>query len=150
MNGMLSYETLDTIADSVNPTLFVVSLLVIGNTVMTKRWRPAGMQVLSMLTGLIIVYGLMFTDNRLKIWPAFGLDYSTHTAVAIVLVAFLTVNAKKLTALWVGVLLAYFVLILYQKYHTLADIIVTTLVVIAPVVLAMRYLRSRTEPADVP
>ena len=147
---MLSYETLDTIADSINPTLLVVSLLLIGNTLMTKRWRLAGMQVLSMLAGLIIAYGLMFIDNRLKIWPAFGLDYSTHTAVAIVLVAFLTINAKSLTALWIGVLLAYFVLMLYQKYHTLADIIVTTAVVIAPVVLAMWHLRSRAEPADVP
>lgn len=147
---MLSYETLDAIADSVNPTLFVVSLLVIGNTLITKRWRLAGMQVLSMLAGLIIAYGLMFADNRLKIWLAFGLDYSTHTAVAIVLVSFLTMHAKILTALWVGVLLAYFVLILYQKYHTLADILVTTLVVIAPVVLAMWYLRSRAESADTP
>lgn len=31
MNGMLSYETLDTIADSVNPALFVIALLLIGN-----------------------------------------------------------------------------------------------------------------------
>lgn len=101
---MLSYETLDTIADSINPALFVVALLLIGNALMTKRWRLASMQVLSMLAGLLVAYGLMFIDNRIKIWPAFGLDYSTHTAVAMVLVAFLTINAKSLTALWIGVL----------------------------------------------
>jgi hypothetical protein len=31
---------------------------------------------------LLIGYGLMFLNNRFQIWPAFGLDYSTHTAVS--------------------------------------------------------------------
>lgn len=39
---------------------------------------------------------------------------------------------------------------LYQKYHALADIIVTTAVVIAPVVLAMWYLHTHAESVDVP
>ena len=140
---MLSYEILDTIADSVNPALFLITLIVIGKTMVSRRWRLAGMQVLSMLAGLFFAYGLMMTDNRLKIWPAFGLDYSTHTAVAILLVVFLTIYVKKFTTLWIGILLAYFVLILYQKYHSLSDILTTSLAVTAPIALAMWYLRSR-------
>ncbi len=145
---MLSYETLDTIADSVNPVLFAISLLVIGRVLRARSWRLAGMQVLSMLSGLMVAYGLMFIDNRLKIWPAFNLDYSTHTAVAIALAAFLTIYVKKLTTIWVGVLFTYLILILYQKYHTLADILVTGLIVVAPIALTMWYFRSHAESTD--
>jgi hypothetical protein len=145
---MLSYEILDTIADSVNPTLLVVALIVIGMTMASRRWRLAGMQILSMFAGLFVAYGFMMADNKLKIWPAFGLDYSTHTAVAIVLVAFLTIYVKKLTPIWLGILSAYIVLILYHRYHSLADILATALVVTAPIVLAMWFLRSRAESAD--
>jgi len=71
----------------------------------------------------------MFLDAQLLIWPIFGLDYSTHTAVSLVMVIFLIISIKKFSFIWVGSLLCYISLMLYQGYHSTADILSTALVV---------------------
>ncbi len=89
---------------------------------------------------VFMAYGLMFLDNRYKVWPALGLDYSTHTAVALGLVILLSFNATKLKALWCGSFAAYVLLMLYQRYHTIADIVTTALAVGAPTALLLAGL----------
>ncbi len=34
----------------------------------------------------VFIYAVMFVDNTIGIWPAFDLDYSTHTAIALVFI----------------------------------------------------------------
>lgn len=133
---MLSYETLDTIADSYTPLLGAISLLLVASALIFKRWRLAGLRSLGICTGLIVAYGLMFLDDRYHIWPAVGLDYSTHTAVALVLVTYLAFFTRKLAAFWIVSLLSYFGLMLYQHYHTVADIVTTVAVVSIPMAVA--------------
>lgn len=144
---MPSYETLDAIADSYNPLLLVISIGVIGIALYTRRWRLALMMALTIVVGAAIAYGVEYFDHALQIWPRFGLDYSTHTATAVVLVVFLSMNARRLIVLWVGSLHAYFGLMLYQRYHTVGDILTTLLAVVMPIVLATWYLRARAMPA---
>lgn len=143
---MLSYETLDVVADSYNPLLLIVSIGVIGMALYEKRWRLGLMLTLTIVVGAAVAYGFKYLDQTLYIWTWFGLDYSTHTATAVVLVVFLSMNARKIFALWMGSLLAYFGLMLYQGYHTVGDILTTLLAVIVPVVLATWYLRTCGTP----
>lgn len=137
---MPSYETLDTIADAYTPLLVIVSLAFIVVALFRAQWRVAGLRLLTVSVVVTIAYGLMFFDARFNIWSTFGLDYSTHTAVALVLVAFLTANRPRLTVLWVGSLIAYVLLMLYQGYHTVSDITVTAAVVIVPTWLVVARL----------
>jgi hypothetical protein len=139
---MLSYEILDAIADAYNPALGVICFALIGRTLLARRWRLAGIQGLHVGVGLVFAYGLTFLDNALGVWPHFGLDYSTHTAVACVLVVFLAVHARRLIWLWIGSLIAYIVLMLYQGYHGSLDIVTTAMVVAPPLILTFQYLNS--------
>jgi len=85
--------------------------------------------------GLVVAYAIMFVDNHLSLWPQFNMDYSTHTAVALVLVVNLWVMMNFLQGIWsvslLVSLLGYFLLMLYQQYHTVADILSTAVVVAA-------------------
>ncbi len=140
---MPSYATLDTIADFYTPLLALAALAFIVIALFKSQWRLAGQRLLTLTAALSVAYGLMFFDKHFKLWSSFGLDYSTHTAVALVLVVFLATNAPKLTTLWLVSLLAYALLMLYQGYHTVSDIVVTGTVVIIPVWLVLAYFYQR-------
>ncbi len=127
----MSYETLDTIADSYIPLLLILFLGGLGRNayLLWPSYRAPIFSFLYLLGLLVISYGLMFFDNAVRLWPAFGLDYSTHTAVALSLVfALCTVFAGQWK--WIaGSMLVYAGFMLYQEYHSLIDIFTTALVV---------------------
>lgn len=75
--------------------------------------------------GLALAYGIMFIDNVYNIWSRWGLDYSTHTAVSLVLVTYLSLLVPRWLLLWQLSFFSYCGLMLYQKYHTVADILST-------------------------
>lgn len=133
---MPSYATLDAIADVYTPLLVLASLVLLWRPLRALQWRVLGIRMASLAAGACVAYGLMLIDNRLEIWPMARLDYSTHTAVALVLAIFLSRNwpASRLMC-WVS-LGAYGLLMLYQHYHSLADILSTAAVV------AVLYLRA--------
>lgn len=133
---MPSYATLDAIADAYTPLLALASLVLLLRPLRALQWQVLGLRLASLAAGALIAYGLMFMDDRLAIWPVAGLDYSTHTAVALVLVMFLSRHWPK--ARWPGwlSLCAYGLLMLYQQYHTVADIVSTAAAV------GILYLRA--------
>lgn len=137
---MLSYETLDTIADSYTPLLALISLALIVACLCRAQWRLAGLKIWALGVIALIAYGFMFLDNRLNIWSTFKLDYSTHTAVSLGLIIFLCFNASRLLAVWVVSFIGYALLMLYQGYHTIADIVTTGIVVGFPIAWIMTYL----------
>ncbi len=126
---MLSYKTLDFIADAYTPLLALGCIGFLLWLLTKRQWSLFATGVLKIVTGGVIAYGLMFIDHRLKLWPVLGLDYSTHTAVALVLVMFLCAHLRKTRWLWVMSLVCYALLMLYQRYHTFSDIVTTAVVV---------------------
>ncbi len=125
---MPSYETLDAIADLYTPLLALAALAVLLRAPGGLQWQVLGARMARLAAGALVAYGLMFLDNWLQLWPALGMDYSTHTAVALVLAMFIAAHAPNVR-LWCGVsLLAYAALMLVQRYHTAADIVTTALV----------------------
>lgn len=137
---MFSYETLDAIADSYNPALALASLAFIAASVFRAQWRLAVSRLSAFSAIVFIAYGLMFLDRSFNIWLTFGLDYSTHTAVAIGLVLFLLFNAPRSAALWVCSFISYVLLMLYQHYHTITDIATTGLAVGVPMTITLLSL----------
>jgi hypothetical protein len=126
---LFSYETLDAIADTYIPILALVSFVSLGKTIISSQWRLLTIHSALLVAGILLAYGLMLLDIFAGIWPVLGLDYSTHTAVALVLVCYLAVVFRKYFAIWIGSSIAYFLLMLYQGYHTVADIGTTILAV---------------------
>lgn len=139
---MFSYETLDAIADSYNPALALVSLAFIAAGVFRVQWRLAVLRLSAFIVIVLVAYGLMFLDRRFNIWPSFGLDYSTHTAVALGLVLFLSFSAPRWAVIWICSFISYMLLMLYQRYHTIADIATTGLAVGVPMTLALVFLHQ--------
>jgi len=126
----LSYEQWDLIADSYIPLVVLFSLASLVKTNPSDRKNSP----IALTLSVLLVYGLMFLDNWLHIWPVLGWDYSTHTALSLVLVIFLYRLSTKFRAAIIGSFILYLLLMFYQQYHTWADML-STIAVIMPLTL---------------
>lgn len=130
----MTYEQLDLIADSYIPVLFFITL-----SFHTRIWVNQGakktlLTALPIFIGIIYIYSLMFIDNHLDIWASADLDYSTHTALALVFITTLSFMSSRHCIAATLSMLAYCALMLYQEYHSVADM-VTTAAVVMPVLI---------------
>lgn len=90
---------------------------------------PARKHLLACVVSVVVVYVWMIADQRLSLWPSMGLDYSTHTGLALVFVIALAGFGRKLALVAVGSLLLYTVLMWSLGYHTWMDMLSTVLVI---------------------
>ncbi len=130
----MSYETLDKIADSYNPILLILSIAtVFWKAQCSKRSMKLVIAKLAFLLVLILnVYILMFIDNHFVIWRRLGgLDYSTHTALSLVFVLFIGYFQASYRVVLGFSYIGYIILMLYQQYHTIMDI-VSTIAILGP------------------
>lgn len=127
----MTYKQLDTIADAYVPLLAILALISIAYKITTKngRFSRLGKDLMHLFVPVFAVYALMFIDKALGIWSSVGLDYSTHTALSLVLIIFLCRHQPKFLLFYASSLLAYILLMLYQNYHSVADIISTACVI---------------------
>lgn len=123
----MTYENLDRIADAFVPAQALTALFLLLVHLAQRRFRLSAQLVVLIALGLVLVYGMMFADNRFGFWRSVGLDYSTHASIASMLTLVLVVAQRRLWWLWSTLLLMYLALCLCQGYHTLADIVVTAL-----------------------
>jgi len=141
----MSYETLDAIADAYTPLLLMLFLIGLGVNLYQcwPNYRESVLHFGFLLMLLIASYGLMFIDKALGLWPAFGSDYSTHTAVALSLVFALCVLTPR-NAKWIaGSMFAYAALMVYQQYHSVLDIVSTAAVISIFALLFFRMIFSK-------
>lgn len=144
---MTTYEILDAIADAYIPLLFfgyLVFAVIYWKRGDRRAWAKG-------LAGIIIAYALMFTDNEFQIWKRVGLDYSTHSAVSWVLIAFHLHKRRWNSAVAIGLaasLALYYALEVYQRYHTAADIM-STAVIVGPLVAAIYWAIGKLSPSSV-
>ncbi len=121
----------------------IATLFRIATPAVQGNPRQTGLWVLAVVLLLLLAYGLVFLDLRLGLWSHVGLDYSTHTAVSLVLALFLSSSWPRLGTLWRGSWVAYILLMSYQRYHTLADIAVTAFAVGIPAWWLLAILRRK-------
>ncbi|SKC31483.1 hypothetical protein CZ809_00961 [Photobacterium piscicola] len=134
----MTFEQWAFVADIYTPMIVIICVIS-----MVQLGREQGMRSgLFALSGVLLstafIYAVMFFDNALGIWPAFNLDYSTHTAIALVFIGYFLVYTPKLRRGMVLSMVGYAALMMYLKYHTLSDIITTTACVM-PVILLCQY-----------
>ena len=131
---MTAFEIIDAICDSINPLLFFLALGVVITRLIQKNYQTASTVFMLLLGGLLLAYGILFIDNRADLWKSFGSDYSTHTAFAIA--TSIAIIAGTRWGKWLAILFSLYVIaMLYQDYHSVLDIVTTSLVVGAPLLL---------------
>ena len=136
---MTEYEIIDALCDSVNPILFFIAIGVGIENLVKKKFKNTAIVFGLLLVGLLLVYGMLFVDIKLKIWEFFGSDYSTHTAFAIA--TCIAISTGKPWFKWLFmVLLVYVIAMLYQDYHSAWDIVLTSVVIGGPLLLIRKYL----------
>lgn len=138
----MSYEQLDCIADSYIPLLIVVTLFLLGRQSLAESFQKILGSVLALVASILFIYLLMFADQKLSLWSSAELDYSTHTALALCFVCLLSFRGASWFGFALISMILYCGLMLYQEYHTVADILTTSLAVL-PVILALHLWQNR-------
>ena len=139
---MLSYQQIDIIADSFIPLLLLLCILIISINFIRRRRHTGISQLTILLLGIAYVYAIYWLDKLLNLWTKLGWDYSTHTALALMLSVFLFSYIKKLRY-WIALLfVTYLLIMLYQQYHTIQDM-VSTIIIILPVSILLIKTKPR-------
>ncbi|WP_061011829.1 hypothetical protein [Photobacterium leiognathi] len=133
----MTYQQWALIADVYTPMIALACLISILRVMLKSSMQQGLIRLGLVILSTIFIYTMMFIDNILHIWPAFGLDYSTHTAIALVFVAYFIVYKSRLMHLIVISMFSYALIMVHQHYHTVADILTTT-VFILPVLLLIQ------------
>lgn len=153
----LTFEQWDVIADTYIPILALLCVFQLIYSLLKRSHnfredtqlhiKHTIIQFGVILCGIIWVYALMFIDGYFQIWPSITLDnhtldYSTHTALALVFCSFIffrTVSSQRYLA-WLVLtsMVLYLWLMKYQNYHTAADMLTTILVALPPIFWIMK------------
>jgi hypothetical protein len=128
---------LTIIADLYTPLLIFIWLFYLYQEAATR-----GAEIKVLLLSLLLVYTVMLLDNYFNIWPIWGLNYSTHSAVALVFVVNLTWRNKILRLLAPLSLLVYCYLMWKLNYHSFADILITLLVLLPALIYWQKGLKT--------
>lgn len=134
---MFTYETLDAVADAYNPTLFFICIIL---SVFCYKQSDLPV-VIKCFLGMFICYLVMFADMLLKLWHLLSLDYSTHSSIAFSLV-YCLIHKRRVKSFFslafITSLIGYYLLVLYQQYHTVQDIVSTLIITIPLIFYAYR------------
>jgi len=124
---------LDLIADAYIPALTLFTIALLWKEFREGRIKHVINSSLRLVLSVNFIYLMMFIDQALGIWPALGLDYSTHTALALVFVTFIGIKSVKLRVASTLSIMLYAALMIYQEYHSLLDILTTALVILSAI-----------------
>ena len=134
----MSQEALSIVADIYIP---LITLMIVVELTLTNKSLEGNQHLLKFRLPLLIgslasAFGLMVVDNIFQLWASLGLDYSTHSAVALGLVLFLRLLRPTAYIYYLVSLLLYFCLMVLLRYHTVLDILSTVLIIL-PLKLAI-------------
>jgi hypothetical protein len=153
---MPSYATLDRIADTYLPVLFVWVLAQAVRDGWNGPHRKCSWWALApLLLMAALVYGTFWLDRELSLWHRLNLDYSTHTAASAAL-CYLIWRRGKTKRRWLIPLslLLYLGLMRYQNYHTWGDMVSTLIYVGSAIaigeVIAIAIMKKWSKRHDQP
>jgi hypothetical protein len=128
----VSQGALSIVADIYIPliTLMIVIELTLTNKLLTNNQHLLKFRLLLLTGSLASAFGLMAIDNIFQLWASLGLDYSTHSAVALGLVLLLCLLKPTVYIYYLVSLLLYFWLMVLLRYHTALDILSTVLIIL--------------------
>ena len=128
----MSQEILGIVADIYIPLIFLLIALelIFDDKSLAVIKKSLKSRLLLLIFMLCSAFGFMAIDNTIKLWPKLGLDYSTHSAVALVLVLFLYLLKPKFCIYYIASLLLYFWLMVLLEYHSVLDVFSTVLIIL--------------------
>lgn len=135
----MDYDTLDLIADVYSHFLLPLSAIALILIQCIRAAYCLKYQLLKLFIYLIYVYLVLAVDLVFNIWPAIGLDYSTHTAFSLVFVVLITEMNRPAGLATSASYIGYLWLMVYLEFHTVADI-VTTIIIVLPALFILRFL----------
>lgn len=115
------------VADAYTPLLVIAYVLLLISRSARQPGFSATRSMRACVVAVVLAYAGMFVDQWLLIWPFFNLDYSTHTALALVWVmAIATLGRCSGIAASISLLL-YCGVMWFQRYHSVMDMLSTGL-----------------------
>jgi len=120
------------------PMLALMILGLLLHSAIRQGLKKTLTHIAGLFLSVAVVYIFMFIDKALALWQGLGLDYSTHTALALVLAVFLIHMQTRLVVFSLISTLLYWGLMVFQNYHTVLDIL-STFVVVLPVCLFILF-----------
>jgi hypothetical protein len=129
-------EWLPPLCDAMIPLLAILLLVA-----MRRDWRRA---LPPLLLSIGWVYLVQTLDRSFGLWESFDLDYSSHGAVALAIGTSLAFRGDRWPIITVPLCLIYGALMHHLGYHTVSDMVSTTIVVL-PVSVAANVLIGRRE-----
>lgn len=93
---------------------------------------------------IAVAYGLMFIDAKLHLWKIISLDYSTHTATAVGMIAFIhaLIRIRIFTFMLAFSLVLYAILMKALGYHGFMDVISTAIVVVPFILIGFGVFKN--------
>lgn len=140
---MTTYELLDHIADSVNPTLALLAISMPWLPMYRASELPPWMRIAGAVSCVAIAYAGQAFDSLTGAWPSVSLDYSGHSAVCVALLVSLAQLSRRWMISTIAIGIAYAALMMYQRYHTFGDIVTTATPVGLASVVVWRLIFSR-------
>jgi hypothetical protein len=145
---MLSYDALDTIADSINPVMGLIALVLPWARRGSTARHALALDAMT-LAAVSTAYVWQSLDSFLALWPRAGLDFSTHAAVFVAIAS--SIWQYGTTWRWVvGTIgIGYGGLMRVQDYHSLLDI-TTTVASMLPGLVLFWWIARRLLPSEPP
>jgi hypothetical protein len=111
------------------------------------QWPPPAKHIAITLLTIALTYFLRAAFGLEAVWAHWGVDFSTHGAICIVLS--MALASLRWRNSWIpgGVFVGYGFLMVHQAYHTWADIGTTTAVML-PFAVLLRYWGDRWVAAN--
>jgi len=136
-----AYAMWDHVADATNPLLGVA--LVIGLILLWRsdKIRARGIFLMTVLS-VVLIYIIRTVEAHYDVWAHWGMNFSTHAAMNIALGLGLALVWPRRWWVFGLIFIAYCWLMMIMQYHTLADIL-TTSVLILPLCGLCQYLAWR-------
>lgn len=130
------------IADLYTPLIIMYSVILLRKTYLSTQFWCA---ITTIIQSVVFVYTLMFVDEKLSIWPYFGLDYSTHTAIALVFVIHHYYSQAKYKSYSVLLFILYLILMKLMGYHSFLDMWTTSGIIIPIIVFLWKKQKANLE-----
>jgi hypothetical protein len=139
----LAFKILHQIANATNPLLGIA--LIVGLALLWRQnkfncWRI----FLATIISIVLINIIRVGEAHYDIWSHWGMNFSTHAAITIAFCVPLALIWQKRWWLFLAIFLVYDALMMMLSFHSLADII-TTSVLIFPICAVCQFVAWRRE-----
>jgi membrane-associated phospholipid phosphatase len=136
------------VADSLNPLLGFLAILIA-----IREWQGSSRRGSAFVTGTTLalagIYVVRFLNIVFSVWRQWGGHYSTHSAFATCVVISLAFWCPRRRKALLAVLVAYLALVVVMAYHSVMDVLTSSVVACLITVPCQVIVRKVASPLGV-